>query len=186
MEPEELLALVVQAFEAVGVPYMLTGSLASIYYGEPRLTNDIDLVADLRPEHLPTLAERFPQDDFLFDEVSAAEAVRMHRPFNILHPGSGLKIDVMVCRGRDFSRLELQRRERVELLPGLTASIARPEDVILVKLEFYAEGASDKHLRDIAGILAVSGEQLDQAYLAEWAQRLGLAEIWRELGERAG
>ena len=70
---------------------------------------------------------------------------------------------------------------RVRQLPVLaerTVSFAAPEDVILKKMQYYQEGGSDKHLRDIAGVLLVQGERVNRQDIAEWAARLGVTEVW--------
>ena len=80
--------------------------------------------------------------------------------------------------------LRLERRQRLPLVPGREAYFARPEDIILYKLMYYAEGGSDLHLRDIAGILRVSGPELDLPYVGEWAARLGLGASWDAVAKR--
>lgn len=178
MDVEALLAHVVGALEAEGVPYMLTGSLAAMIHGEPRLTNDIDLVADLTVDRIAPLAARFPPEEFYFDEAMAAEAVAQRGQFNVIHPASGLKIDLILPRAREFSACELARRQRVAVSPGLSLDIARAEDVIIAKLEAHREGGSEKHLRDIRAMLTALGDEVDRGYIAGWAERLGVTDLW--------
>jgi hypothetical protein len=175
MDISELLRYVAGVLERLGIPYFVTGSVATIFFGEPRLTNDIDIVIDLPPNRIPALCAAFP-GEFYLSEEAVRRAVSRRGQFNVIHPTSGLKVDLIVTSGSAFDRSRFFRVRR------LTPS---PEDVILKKLEFYQEGGSDKHLRDIASILKVSGETLDRTYIAEWADRLGLAEIWREVRDRA-
>ena len=181
MAPEELLGRVTAALEAVSAPYMLTGSLAAIFFGEPRLTVDIDLVVDLTEAQIVTLAAFFPPDEYYFDEVMAKEALAARGQFNILHIPSGLKVDLIVVRSRVFSQTEFSRRRRRRLGNGREVDVAQPEDLILAKMEFFREGGSDKHLRDIAGILRVCAGELDLAYIDGWAAELGLAKVWQAL-----
>ena len=70
--------------------------------------------------------------------------------------------------------------------PGLPVYIAAPEDVILSKMGSYREGGSEKHLRDITGVLRVSGAQLDRDYVDRWARQLGLTEVWQAVLRRLG
>ncbi len=188
MNQFELLARLVDEFERLEIAYMIGGSQASIYYGEPRYTNDIDVVADLRPEHVSGLLAAFPFPEFYLDAGAVQEAIRDRRPFNIIHPESGLKIDVIIPRQTLYDRTELGRRQTLPLVPGREAYFARPEDVILYKMIYYREGLSEKHLRDIAGILQISGDEIDRPYIERWAQELGLLAIWeaalRRLGSR--
>ena len=185
MTQAELLRYLVDVLESLGVEYMIGGSQASMYYGEPRLTRDVDVVVDLRPQHLRALLSRFPADEFYVDEEAAREAIRRARQFNIIHPGSGLKIDVYVNPDTPYDRTRLARRQKLPLLSGVEAYFARPEDVILYKLLYSGQGDSGLHLRDVLGILNVSGPELDDAYIAEWAGRLGLRTIWEQIRKQA-
>jgi hypothetical protein len=181
----ELLRHVVEAFETLGLRYMIGGSQASVYYGEPRFTQDIDIVADVEGEHVSGLRERFPPGDFYLDEAAAREAVETRGQFNIIHPASGLKIDVFVNKDTDYDRLRLERRQRLPLVPGREAYFARPEDIIIYKLLYFREGGSEIHVRDVLGILRVSGPELDARYVAGWAERLGLGRRWESVLKRA-
>ena len=184
MEPSELLAYLVRTLERLGVPYLVTGSTATIAYGEPRLTNDIDVVVDLRLDQVPALCAAFPAPDFYVSQPAAEAAVRRHHQFNIIHPGSGLKIDVIVASASPFDRSRLQRGRRLSAGVDLQVCFGSPEDVILKKLEYYREGGSEKHLRDIAGVLKIQGQRIDRRYIAEWAEKLGVLDIWQALTQR--
>lgn len=185
MTQAELLRYVAGVLENLGITYMIGGSQASVYYGELRFTQDIDLVTDLKPEHVPALVDRFPADEFYVSAEAAREAVETRGQFNIIHPESGLKIDVFVNKDTDYDRLRLDRRQRLPLVPGREAYFARPEDIILYKMLYFREGQSDVHVRDILGILRVSGPEIDTAYVAEWSGRLGLNAIWDAVLKRA-
>ena len=192
MTQAELLCHVAGVFEDLGVTYMIGGSQAAVYYGDPRFTQDIDVVTDLGLEHIPALVDRFPAGEFYMSEESAREAVETRGQFNIIHPSSGLKIDVFVNKDTDYDRLRLDRRQRLPLVPGREAYFARPEDIILYKMLYFLykmlyfrEGQSDVHVRDILGIVRVSGPEIDTAYVGEWARRLGLGDIWDAMLKRA-
>ena len=105
MNQAELLRYLVEAFEALGIDYMISGSQASIYYGEPRFTQDIDVVADVTPGHVPALLERFPFPEFYLSEDPAREAIQARGQFNIIHPASGLKIDALLVKHTPDDRL---------------------------------------------------------------------------------
>jgi hypothetical protein len=98
--------------------------------------------------------------------------------FNIIHVASGVKIDVFIGKETDYDQARFDRRQKLPLVPGREAYFARPEDVILYKLLYFREGGSERHLRDTAGILAVSGSDVDLDYVGRWASRLGLTEVW--------
>jgi hypothetical protein len=186
MQQDELLRHAARCFDKHGIRYFVTGAVAAMAYGEPRLTNDIDIVADLDEDHISRLKSCYPADEFYFDEGSAKRAVHTKSQFNIIHPGSGLKIDVMITRGDDFDRSRFQRARRLKPLEDTEVDFASPEDVILKKLDFYRQGRSDKHLRDIAGILKISADEIDIAYVETWARKLGLEDLWAKALKRAG
>lgn len=172
MEQGELLRRPVDALEDIGIPYMIGGSHASIDYGEPRHTLDIDVVAEVRPEHIPSLCDAFPFPEF---DLSV-EAVRER----------GLKIDVILPKPIPYDILQFRRRQRLPLTPEREACFARPEDVILYKMTYYRKGGSEKHLRDITGMLLISGAEIDQDYIARWSGELGLRDIWEAVLRRLG
>ena len=188
MEQPELLTYVIDVLENLRIPYMVVGAVASGAYGEPRLTRDIDIVVDLRPELVQRLCAAFPPGEFYVSDHAATEAVQTCSQFNVIHPASGNKVDFMVARPDAWGRTQLSRRQRVHLLPDRDGYAARPEDVIISKMDYYRQGGSEKHLRDVTGILKVSGEEVDRAYVTQWSRSLGLSEIWqailRRLGER--
>ncbi|HPW17581.1 MAG TPA: hypothetical protein PLP83_04275 [Candidatus Aminicenantes bacterium] len=185
MEQDELLRHAARCFVEHGIRYFVTGAVAAIAYGEPRLTNDIDVVADLDEDKIPRLKSCYPAEEFYFDEGSAGRAVRTRSKFNIIHPGSGLKIDIMIARGDEFDQSRFRRVRRLKPLEDTEVDFASPEDVILKKLDFYRRGGSDKHLRDIAGILKISADIIDLAYIEVWARTLGLEELWASVSQKA-
>jgi hypothetical protein len=179
-EPE-LFLLFVRPLNRAGIRYVVTGSVAAIFYGEPRLTHDVDLVVFLRDSDIQALAEAFPSADFYLPppETIAAEVQREQRGhFNIIHIQTGFKADFYPT-GRDELNAWAFRGRRQIQMEAETVVLAPPEYVIVRKLEYYREGGSEKHLRDIRAMLAVSGEQLDRPALNEWVQRLGIQTEWR-------
>ena len=186
MDQIEFLRRLMDVLDRLGVPHMVVGSLASIAYGEPRMTQDIDVVVDLDERHVEPLCRAFPADEFYVSREAALEAVRTRGQFNIIHAASANKIDLLIPPADAWGRTEIARRERVRIFPDLEGYCARPEDVILGKMAYYRQGGSEKHLRDIAGILRVSGDAVDRRYVSEWAERLDLAEIWEAVLARLG
>lgn len=186
MEPSELLRRVTGALERLGLRYFVTGSIATIFFGEPRFTNDIDIVVEIPAERIVELRAAFPSPEFYLSEETFQRAVARRGQFNIIHPSSGLKVDVMVPMDIPFNRSRFLRVKRVRPLPDFEATFSSAEDVILKKMEAYLEGGSEKHLRDIAGVLKISGEHLDLPYIEEWVTRMGTAEVWEEILKRGG
>jgi hypothetical protein len=147
-------------------------------YGEPRLTQDIDVVIAPDVSQLDQLCAAFPDNDFYVSKEAAREALNRRGQFNVLDPSSGNKIDFMIAGSDAWGLEQLKRREHLKLLPDFEGFAARPEDVIISKMLYYQEGGSEKHLRDIAGMMKMSGARIDQTYIQKWAQDLELMEIW--------
>jgi hypothetical protein len=184
MGPFGLLKKVVEAFELLQIQYLVTGSMASIAFGEPRLTNGIDIVAAIEGKHITGILNAFPSPEFYASEEAIKDALRHQRQFNIIHPSSGLKIDVILKKDTQFDHSRFNRIRRIKPAESYQSDFASPEDVIIKKMEYYKEGSSEKHLRDITGIVKISGDILDYQYIAEWAKRLGLTEIWEAIQRR--
>lgn len=184
LSPTDMLTRIAAALQSLHVPYAVTGSMASMYYGEMRTTNDVDVVADLQLDQVNGLLAQFPQDDFYASEEAALQAIRSRGQFNIIHPTSGLKIDVIIPGDEPHDRLQLSRAQEVMLPTGVGAQFAAPEDVILKKLQFFQMGGSEKHLRDIASMLKVYGARLEHHYLDDWAERLNVPDEWQLVKKR--
>jgi hypothetical protein len=184
MEQSDLLLYVCRTFERLGIPYLVTGSQATIVFGEPRFTNDIDVVVDLAHEKLDALIGSFPADDYYLSRDAAKDAVVRRSMFNVIHPASGLKLDIIVSGNTEFERNRFRRGRRIQVSPSDAVTFASPEDVILKKLEFYKIGGSDRHLRDIAGVLKVSGKSIDRGYIARFASQFGVEDIWTQVQQQ--
>lgn len=178
MEPLDLLALLTSALDELGLKYLVTGSMAAMTYGETRFTNDIDVVIDLRAEDVDRFCARFPSSEFYLSPESVRAAVLQRRAFNIIHPASGLKVDVFVPKDDAFERSRRARGVRLPISESREVMFASPEDVIIKKLQYYQEGGSEKHLRDIASLLKIQAARIDRAYVADWSETLGVKEIW--------
>jgi hypothetical protein len=178
MGPYELLQRIVEVFNHLGIPYLVTGSVGAMAYGEPRLTNDIDIVAGIEEQHVAGLVEAFPAADFYISENMIIEAIRLGGQFNIIHPSSGLKVDVIIRKDTPFDESRFSRIRRIKTSDSYTASFAAPEDIIIMKMKYFQDGGSEKHLRDIAGILKISRDDVDISYIADWSRRLDLTRIW--------
>jgi hypothetical protein len=186
MTQDEILILVCDILEHLGLRYFVTGSVATIFFGEARFTNDIDIVVDLPPRLVETFCRSFPPDQFYVSEEAARSAVQRNSQFNILHPSTAMKVDIMIPSHTDFNRSRFSRASRLTPSPGRQIYFTTPEDIILMKLEYYRQGGSDKHLRDIAGILKITGSDIDVGYIEHWAARLGLSAPWQSIRARAG
>lgn len=162
---------------------MIAGGVASIVYGEPRLTQDLDVVVALAAADAARFASQFGEPDFYCApiETIAGEARRdAFGHFNVIHIESGARADVYLAGTDALARRGLAGRRMVQL-PGRAVPVAPPEYVILAKLRFRQQGASDRHLRDVRAMLRVLGSTVDQTALERDAAELGLAAQWREM-----
>lgn len=177
----EALDGVVAAFGAMGVSYLVAGSVASMAYGVMRTTMDVDIVADLRQEHVRPLAAALA-DAYYADVEMIADAVRERASFNVIHLETMFKVDVFVLKRDAYDQQAFARavRRHLEDTPGWPeVSVEAPEDVILNKLRWYDLGGrvSERQWGDLIGVLRVNAGDLDSAYLQRWAGSLGLSEL---------
>lgn len=172
----DLIRTVLRRLDGAGIPYMVTGSVASSYFGEPRATRDLDVVIEPDSQSLELLLDTLVADGFYVDRDVAREALHRRTQFNAIGPDA-LKVDFLIRRDRPFSLQEFRRRQPANLLgvPGFVPSV---EDLIVAKLEWAAAGPSELQLRDVSGILAIAGADIDQRYLRSWIEALDLDEVW--------
>jgi hypothetical protein len=184
MVEAELFVLFTGPLEKHSIPYMITGSVAGIVYGEPRLTFDIDIVTGLSAEQVSVLPPLFAEPDFYCPplEVLRVEASRSHRGHvNLIHVETGFKADLYFAGSEPLQAWGLERIRTVEL-DGSPLRFAPPEYVILKKLQFFREGRSPKHLTDIRSIVTQQGAGLDLSSLEQWVETLELRSVWNEVG----
>ena len=177
MSLSDFLTRLTGVFEDLGLDYMIVGSLASTVHGVARSTQDVDIVVALPRDRLADLLAALPQDDYYVSDTAAEEAVRRQSQFNVIDMATGWKADLVIQKQRPFSIEELGRRRRHTLL-GVELYVASPEDTIIAKLEWARSGLSERHLRDIAGIIQARRQSLDIAYIDRWVATLGLAAEW--------
>jgi hypothetical protein len=162
---------------------MITGATGAILYGQPRLTNDLDLVLELPASEIGRLHAAFPELDFYIPPVGVigVEVARSQRGhFNVIHHGSGYKADIYTVGLDPLHHWALPQRRRMRHGTG-EISVAPPEYVILRKLEYFREGGSAKHPSDVRAILQANGDSLDRAAIQSWADRLGLDQAWKQV-----
>jgi len=173
-EQLEFIKLIVSRLSSAGIPHMMTGSMALSIYAVPRMTRDVDFVIECGPEDAPRIAALFG-DDCYVDEVSVRRAALEQSAFNIIHNEWVTKADFIVLRNEEYRRVEFKRRQIVDV-GGVDVSVVRPEDLILSKLIWSRDGASELQLRDAESVCAsVAG--LDWDYLRNWAGILDVAEL---------
>lgn len=179
-EPLEVTLKVTGVLEKLGVPYLISGSLASTLYGMIRTTQDADIVAEMRLEHLAPFVAAL-QDEFYLDEEMIVAAIRRHASFNIIHRETMFKVDIFIPRSRPYLRAQLARAQRETFVfeSEVSAQFASPEDTILSKLEWYRMGGevSERQWRDVLGVLKIRAGSLDLDYLRKWAAELQIGDL---------
>ena len=184
MSQQALLTRIVGALNGAGIPYMLTGSLASSLQGEPRATHDIDLVVDIAASAVARVTRALSAPQVYLDEHAVSDATRRRTMFNLIDSSSGDKADFWLLTDDSYDRERFARRLRVEAL-GLELCVSTPEDTILMKLRWPAQaGGSEKQFNDALGVYEFQGEVLDTAYLDTWAETLGLSAALAEIRSR--
>lgn len=172
MPQQALLKRIVEALDGAGIPYMLTGSLASSLQGEPRASHDIDLVISITAGDVARVTAVLSAPEVYLDEDAVSDATRRRTMFNLIDSSSGDKADFWLLTDDPYDRERFSRRQRVAAL-GLELSVSAPEDTILMKLRWSAQGGgSEKQLNDALRVYELQAGSLDEAYLDEWAGQL--------------
>lgn len=170
---------VAEALDSIGCEYFVGGSVASSLHGEPRATNDIDIVVSMAPYHVKAFAEKLGSD-FEIDQDMLRDALIHGSCANIFYLPMVTKVDLFAVGSTPYDEVEFNRRQRVRVrLSGEDLFVKTPEDTILRKLLWYREGGevSSKQWRDVVEVLRVSAGQFDESYLTSWSERLRITDL---------
>jgi hypothetical protein len=179
MTERELLVDCLRRLNRVGIPYMLTGSMVSNFWGIPRTTHDLGFVVSFEEERVDAIVAAF-DDDFGLEQASVLGAFRPPHMFNAIDRRSALKIDFWTLQPNPFEQEMFARRLHLVLF-GEPAWIATAEDTLLHKLYWNSITPSDRQLGDAAGIVAVQGPDLDREHLERWAHDLAVDAVLSEI-----
>jgi hypothetical protein len=183
---QEFLRTFLEHLVAAGTTYAVTGSVASNFWGIPRLTHDVDVLVLLSAAQIPRVIAAFSPERYYLSESAVRDAVGSRKMFKVIDAPTGDKADLWVSSGDPFSQSVLARRQRVELMPKLPAFIASAEDVLLHKLVWHTITPSERQRADAAGIAAVQAGKLDLAYLREWSAKQGTTEVLEDVLQGKG
>ncbi len=188
-DPLRVALAITGILERLGVRYVTAGSLASSVHGEPRSTDDVDLVADLRAAHATPLVTAL-RGEWYVSEETVRDAIARGASFNAIHLASGVKVDVFVVGEDAFDahRVARGRTVRVRAEPGAVLQVDTAEYTVLRKLEWFRRGSEtfDRQWRDVVGILRAQGAGLDRGELATWGERLGVSDLLARATAEAG
>lgn len=169
-----------RVLEGLGARYMIGGSLASITWGEPRFTQDVDFVAALEASHVDGLLEQLG-DEWYADETLIREAIERRSSFNAIRLAGMVKVDVFIPpdEGLHASKWDRARSAALTADNGPKLPITSPEDIVLQKLDWFRKGGgvSEQQWRDVTSLLRIRAGQLDNGYLDEWAKRMDLEDL---------
>jgi hypothetical protein len=174
----------IEVLERLEIPYMVVGGFAAIVYGQPRLTIDVDVVVDMRLEHIGPFVAAFPIPEYYCSAEGIRDSLQRHYPFNVIQPETGAKVDLVPLPSDPFTRATFGRRQRLDYdESGHSAVFILAEDIVVAKLVAYRETGSDKHLQDARGVLLMQWGALDLDAIRQRAYTSGVLEQLEELLE---
>lgn len=182
--PGDPIAIAIDAgalLDALGVPWVTAGSIASSVHGEPRSTMDVDMVIGLRSRDVEPLAAALGRDYYV-DVEAMRVALKPAGSFNAVHLASAIKVDFFTAGDDPFESARLVSRLRVEMPIGVLY-VDTPEHTLLRKLEWYRRGGEkpERQWRDVQAIARIQGERLDRQELRRWSGSLGVTDLLERL-----
>lgn len=179
IEIEKIFLKVVEILNNLNISYLVTGAISVSYYGEPRSTNDIDIVSGMGLENVEKFVSAFDKH-FFIDERSISSAIQNRTFFQIIHKESLFKIDCWILKDDHFSREMFERRKKVKIFDK-DVYLPSPEDLIITKLEWFKKSNVDKHYLDALGILKVQDKKIDIEYIEKWCIKKNIINIWEKI-----
>ncbi len=188
---EEFIGMILTALNRAGIDYMIGGAVAAWAWGEPRSTQDLDLVIHLSMERAGILSKELERFEIYLPAEIMLDHIRESRadlPIDAIHGASGYKAEMFLVRETDeFRKLAFQRRVQVDFGPELgQVFVHSPEDLIVYKMIYYSLSQQTKHIRDIGAIIGAMGERLDYSYIQKWAAQKNLSAIWEAIQKELG
>lgn len=177
---ENTLLFTLDQLEELRIPYYVTGSVAVSIYGKPRFTHDVDFVVSILPSHISQLVERF-KSQFYVSEVGLRDAFEHHSMANLIHQGSGFKVDLwMLDPKNSYARSQFERRQEKAAF-GRRVFFISPEDIVLQKLLWFKETSADRDWNDVIGVWEFLSDSLDRRYIEQWSGQLSVTNLWRRV-----
>lgn len=180
-DPRNLLVKIAKLLDELQIPYLVTGGLAVLIWGQPRFTADIDIVIETKAEDRSRIYEKLLElGKSYIDETEIKKAIEIRGEFNFIDGESGIKVDFWILKDDEFDVSRLKRRVAREVL-GENVYFTSPEDLILIKLVWYKESGSSRHVEDVESVIKISGDKLDLRYIKEWAEKLTVSSHWQRV-----
>lgn len=175
-----IIRTIVTRLSKAKIPYMFTGSIAANFYATPRMTRDVDVVIELKENDVDHICSLF-EEDFYADRDMILSAIKRNGMFNMIHYESVFKVDFIIRKDDKYRREEFKRRKSI-IFEGIKIYVAAPEDLILSKLYWAKNSLSELQLGDVKNLLK-GVKNIDYVYLKQWAEYLGIAELYRKVKE---
>lgn len=172
----DVLEDITQKLGGVGIPFMVTGSMAMNYYAIPRMTRDIDVIISIIQEDVERLLSIFKQDYYISRE-SVIESIERHSMFNIIHNESIIKADFIILKDVAYRHTEFERRQRVRIRNFETYIVSK-EDLILSKLIWAKDSHSELQMKDVRSLMDTG---FDETYVQSWVKKLGIGSLFKEI-----
>jgi hypothetical protein len=177
---------VVEVLASLDIPYMVVGGFAAIFYGEPRLTIDVDIIVDIKSSHVRPFVAAFPVPDYYVSEKAIRDSLQRRYPFNVIQPRTGAKVDLVPLSRDPFTRAAFERRQEIEYdAAGHSAAFISPEDIVVAKLIAFRETGSDKHLQDARSVLVTQWGLLDAEIIRRRARAARVGDVFGQAWEMA-
>ncbi len=175
---------VIDVLEATGARYAIWGGLAVVAYGEPRFTQDMDILLSPERFNMTMFIRRLQETHYHVDKIAVQNALNglSGSFFNVIHLHYHIKTDFYVPQEREL-RAMIAERVYLPFDEMRRAAYVTAASVVVAKLKAYENSQSTRHLDDIASIIRIQGKELDHGQLDIAAARLGLLGVWRALWE---
>jgi len=182
--------LFIKSLEEMNIPYFIGGSIASSVYGISRATMDIDLISELKSEHVRKLVQNL-KASYYIDEEMIIDAIKNKSSFNLIHLSTMMKIDVFISKDKMYDKKSFERRKRDTISDepeSIQVYLCSAEDTILGKLDWYKAGGSvsERQWKDIIGIIKVQSKLLDKEYLLKWSEELDVTDLLKKALSEGG
>ena len=173
-EPLQVTKQIADVFQDLKILYMVGGSL----HGIPRATQDIDIIADIKPNNVKELVNILKKD-FYIDEDMIKEALSRCTSFNIIHLETMFKVDIFILKQDQVAKEEMSRRKSYKISEKQNLYLTSAEDIIIHKLHWYELGnrVSERQWTDVIGVLQVQGKRLNYDYLKKTANQMNVSEL---------
>lgn len=177
MEQHEVLRKVVEKLRDLDIEYMLSGSVAMNFYGQPRMTRHIDIVIPIKETQIRRFIDSFNEEFYIESEMVLKE-VSGKGMFNVILNDYIVKVDFILRKDTKYDINAFERRRLVNV-GDFEICLISPEDLVPNKLLWAREGNSEIQKRDVKNILMIT-DDIDFNYLRDWSKRLTVDSLLEE------